>query len=80
MWCFEQILEKDGYHYNTVVDNIRKGYEKNINEGKKNQVKNKKIKEFDFGGERYEDINKLKSLFKKILCRIPNNVPLKKRE
>jgi hypothetical protein len=33
--------------------------------------------EFEFGGKPYDDINKLKSEFKNILCRNPNNVPLK---
>lgn len=36
--------------------------------------------EFTFGGKQYDDINKLKSEFKNILCRNPNNVPLKEAE
>ena len=40
----------------------------------------KKVVEFDFAGEKYDDINKLKSLFKNILCRNPNNTPLKENE
>lgn len=36
--------------------------------------------QFDFAGRHYDDINKLKSEFKNILCRNPNNVPLKEEE
>jgi hypothetical protein len=35
--------------------------------------------EFDFGGEHYTDINKLKNLFKNILSRATNNSPLGKK-
>ena len=50
-----------------------------MKEEKRAQIKNKKV-EFEFGGKHYDDINKLKSEFKNILCRNPNNVPLKEQE
>ena len=52
---------------------------KRAKEEKRHQAKNKKI-EFEFAGKHYDDINKLKSEFKNILCRNPNNVPLKQAE
>jgi hypothetical protein len=44
--------------------------------GAKSKQGHKKIKEFEFGGQKYNDINQIKSLFKNILCRNPNNKPL----
>jgi len=35
---------------------------------------------FTFGGETYTDINRLKSLFKNILSRAANNIPLPKKD
>jgi len=58
---------------------LRKDFNKRAKEEKRLQAKNKKV-EFDFGGKHYDDINKLKSEFKNILCRNPNNVPLKEAE
>lgn len=58
---------------------MRKDFNKRAKEEKRAQIKNKKI-EFEFAGKHYDDINKLKSEFKNILCRNPNNVPLKEAE
>lgn len=74
-----EFWEKHGHHYNGIVDNLRKDFNKRAKEEKRLQAKNKKV-EFDFGGKHYDDINKLKSEFKNILCRNPNNVPLKEAE
>lgn len=78
--ALSEFWEKHGYHYNTIIDNLKKTYTKKVKEDKRQQQKNKKITPFEFGGEKYDDINKLKSLFKNILCRNPNNVPLKESE
>jgi DNA gyrase/topoisomerase IV subunit B len=68
--------EKHGHHYNGIIDSLRKDFNKRAKEEKRTQARNKKV-EFEFGGKQYDDINKLKSEFKNILCRNPNNVPLK---
>lgn len=75
----DEFWEKHGHHYNGIIDSLRKDFSKRAREDKRTQQRNKKV-EFEFGGEKYEDINKLKSLFKNILCRNPNNVPLKESE
>jgi hypothetical protein len=48
----------------------------------KEEKRNKKRQQVDFtfGGEKYTDINRLKSLFKNILSRAANNSPLPKKE
>ena len=74
-----EFWEKHGHHYNGIIENLRKDFNKRAKEEKRAQIKNKKI-EFDFAGKHYDDINKLKSEFKNILCRNPNNVPLKEAE
>lgn len=71
--------EKHGHHYNGIIDNLRKDFNKKAKEERRAAIKNKKM-EFEFGGKHYDDINKLKSEFKNILCRNPNNVPLKENE
>lgn len=72
-----QFWEKHGHHYNGIIDNLKKDFNKRAKEERRaQQAKAKKI-EFDFAGKHYDDVNKLKSEFKNILCRNPNNVPLK---
>jgi hypothetical protein len=74
-----EFWEKHGHHYNGIIENLKKDFNKRVKEEKREKAKNKKI-EFDFAGRHYDDINKLKSEFKNILCRNPNNVPLKEAE
>lgn len=75
----DEFWEKHGHHYNGIIDSLKKDFNKKAREEKRTQSRSKKVS-FDFGGETYEDINKLKSLFKNILCRNPNNIPLKESE
>lgn len=75
-----EFWEKHGHHYNGIIDNLRKNHAKKVKEDKKAQQRAKKVVEFTFAGDKYDDINKLKSLFKNILCRNPNNTPLKEKE
>ena len=74
-----EFWEKHGHHYNGIIDNLKREFKKRVKEEKRIQAKNKKV-EFEFSGKHYDDINKLKSEFKNILCRNPNNVPLKEAE
>jgi hypothetical protein len=76
----KEFWEKHGHHYNGIIDNLKRDFNKKQRNEKKTQQKNKKITEFEFGGEKYDDINKLKSLFKNILHRNPNNIALKEKE
>ena len=75
-----EFWEKHGHHYNGIIDNLRKDFNKKQKNEKRGGAKAKKVVEFEFGGEKYDDINKLKSLFKNILCRNPNNIPLKEKD
>lgn len=59
---------------------MRKDHNKKVKEEKLAQKRAKKVVEFTFCGKKYDDINKLKSIFKNILCRNPNNVALKEEE
>jgi hypothetical protein len=74
-----EFWEKHGHHYNGIIDNLRKDFNKRAKLEKRSVSRNKKV-EFEFAGKHYDDINKLKSEFKNILCRNPNNVPLKEAE
>lgn len=76
----DEFNEKHRFHYNGIVDKLRKDFEVRLKEEKKNKKRAAQQVEFDFGGEHYSDINKLKSLFKNILSRAPNNSPLGKKE
>lgn len=74
----DEFWEKHGHHYNGIIDNLRKDHNKKQKAEKKSGggIRSKKVEEFEFGGQKYTDINQIKSLFKNILCRNPNNKPL----
>lgn len=79
----DEFWEKHGHHYNGIIDNLRKEFNKKQKTEKKGGARhshNKKVEEFEFGGQKYNDINQIKSLFKNILCRNPNNKPLPSKE
>jgi hypothetical protein len=75
----DEFNEKHRFHYNGIVDKLRKDFEVRLKEEKRNKKRAQQMVEFDFGGEHYTDINKLKSLFKNILSRAANNSPLGKK-
>lgn len=73
----EAFQEKHGHHYNGIIDSLRKEFNKKQKADKRGGGnKPRKINEFEFGGQKYSDINQIKSLFKNILSRNPNNKPL----
>lgn len=74
----DEFNEKHRFHYQGIVDKLKKEFEAKKKEEKRNK-RNQPV-DFTFGGEAYTDINKLKSLFKNILSRATNNVPLPKKE
>lgn len=84
----DEFWDKHGHHYNGIIENLRKEFNKKQKAEKKGGAGgkggkgygNKKIEEFEFGGQKYSDINQIKSLFKNILCRNPNNKPLPAKE
>lgn len=64
--------EKHGHHYAGIIGLLKKNFDSKKKEERRNKAR-QTLGEVSFAGEKYQDINKVKSIFKNILCKAVNN-------
>lgn len=67
--------DKHGHHYAGIIGLLKKNFDTKKKEERKHKARQALV-EVTFAGEKYPDINKVKSIFKNILCKAVNNKPL----
>ena len=71
----DEFNEKHGHHYAGIIGLHKKNFDTKKKEEKKHKARLGLV-EIDFAGEKHQDINKIKSIFKNMLCKANNNKPL----
>ena len=71
----EEFNEKHGHHYAGIIGLLKKNFDTKKKDEKRHKARQALV-EVSFAGEKYPDINKVKSVFKNILCKAVNNKAL----